>query len=154
MIWIMSQWVYYMIAATTDHDKLFRWSNIKICAGIVFIWWSSIQDEFEDTNGVIRNRKSKKNRQHNDKKKKYKRTNNDQQNIHIKLFIYLLHSFYIAHYLILKLLKALYIKTQITKKQKSIYRIKLFTDKCETLHMNLEKGKAITKSKNSENGVY
>ena len=25
----MSQWVYYMIAATTDHDKLFRWSNIQ-----------------------------------------------------------------------------------------------------------------------------
>jgi len=48
----------------------------------------------------------------------------------------------------------LYIKTQITKKkQKAIYRIKLFTDKCETLHVNLAKGKAITKSKNSENGV-
>ena len=27
----------------------------------------------------------KKNRQHNGQKKKYKRTNNDQQNIHIKL---------------------------------------------------------------------
>ena len=35
----------------------------------------------------------------------------------------LLHSFFIAHFLILKLLKALYIKTQITKKQKAIYRI-------------------------------
>ena len=32
-------------------------------------------------------RTSKKNRQHNDQKKKYKRTNNDQQNIHIKLMI-------------------------------------------------------------------
>ena len=65
-----------------------------------------------------------------------------------------LHSFYIAHYLILKLLKALYIKTQITKKkQKAIYRIKQFTDKCETLHTNLAKGKAKTKSKHSENGV-
>ena len=39
------------------------------------------------------------------------------------------------------------------KKQKAIYRIKLFTDKCETLHMNLAKGKAIAKNKNSENGV-
>ena len=29
MTWIMSRWVYYMIAATTDHDKLFRWSNIQ-----------------------------------------------------------------------------------------------------------------------------
>ena len=39
------------------------------------------------------------------------------------------------------------------QKQKAIYRIKLFTEKCETLHMNLVKGKAITKSKHSENGV-
>jgi hypothetical protein len=40
--------------------------------------------EFEDTKGAIRIRISK-NRQHNDQKKKYKRTNNDLQNIHIKL---------------------------------------------------------------------
>jgi hypothetical protein len=33
------------------------------------------------------NRKSKKNRQYNDQTKKYKRTNNDLQNIHIKLKI-------------------------------------------------------------------
>ena len=32
-------------------------------------------------------RKSKKNRQHNCQKKKYKRTNNDLQNIHVKLKI-------------------------------------------------------------------
>ena len=42
-------------------------------------------DEFEDTKGVIKIRKSKKNRQHNDQKKKEKRTNNDLQNMHIKL---------------------------------------------------------------------
>ena len=36
---------------------------------------------------VIRTRKSKKNRQHNGQKKKYKRTNNDLQNILIKLKI-------------------------------------------------------------------
>ena len=36
---------------------------------------------------VIRIRISKKNRQHNGQKKKYKRTNNDLQNIHIKLKI-------------------------------------------------------------------
>jgi hypothetical protein len=36
---------------------------------------------------VIRIRKSKKNRQHNGQKKKYNRTNNDLQNIHIKLKI-------------------------------------------------------------------
>ena len=37
------------------------------------------------TKGVIRIRISKKNRQHNGQRKKYKRTNNDLQNIHIKL---------------------------------------------------------------------
>ena len=37
--------------------------------------------------GVIKIRISKKNRQHNDQMKKYKRTNNDLQNIHIKLKI-------------------------------------------------------------------
>jgi len=44
-------------------------------------------EEFEDTKGESRIRISKKNRQHNGQKKKYKRTNNDQQNIHIKLKI-------------------------------------------------------------------
>ena len=43
--------------------------------------------EFVDTKGAIRIRISKKNRQHNGKKKKYKMTNNDLQNIHIKLKI-------------------------------------------------------------------
>ena len=38
------------------------------------------QEEFEDTKGIIRIRKSKKNRQHNDQKKKDKITNNDLQN--------------------------------------------------------------------------
>jgi hypothetical protein len=33
------------------------------------------EEEFEDTKGVIRIRKSKKNRQHNGQKKNYKRTN-------------------------------------------------------------------------------
>ena len=46
-----------------------------------------MQKEFEDTKGVIRIHKLKKNRQHNGKKKKYKRTNNDLQNIDIKLKI-------------------------------------------------------------------
>jgi len=45
------------------------------------------REEFEDTNGAIRNRISKKNRQHNGQKKKDRRTNNDWQNIHIKLKI-------------------------------------------------------------------
>jgi len=45
-----------------------------------------MEEEFEDTKGVIRIRKSK-DRQYNVQKKKYKRTNNDLQNIHIKLKI-------------------------------------------------------------------
>ena len=45
------------------------------------------QEEFEDTKGTIRNRISMKNRQHKGQKKKDKRTNNDLQNIHIKLKI-------------------------------------------------------------------
>jgi hypothetical protein len=48
---------------------------------------SIVLEEFKDTKGAIRIRKSKKNRQHNGQKKKYKRTNNDLQNIHIKLKI-------------------------------------------------------------------
>ena len=44
-------------------------------------------EEFDDTKEVIRIRISKKNRQYNGLKKKYKRTNNDQQNIHLKLKI-------------------------------------------------------------------
>jgi len=50
-----------------------------LCAINVF------KEEFEDTKEVIRIRISKKNRQHNGHKKKYKRSNNDLQNIHIKL---------------------------------------------------------------------
>jgi len=45
------------------------------------------QEEFEDTKGVIRIRKSKKCRQHNGQKENDKMTNNDLQNIHIKLKI-------------------------------------------------------------------
>jgi hypothetical protein len=41
----------------------------------------------KDIKGVIIIRKSKKNRKHNGQKKKYKRTNNDLENIHIKLKI-------------------------------------------------------------------
>ena len=46
------------------------------------------EEKFEDTKGIIRIRISKKkNRQQNGQKKKYNRTNNDLQNIHIKLKI-------------------------------------------------------------------
>ena len=46
-----------------------------------------VQEEFEDTKGVIKIHISMKNRQRNGEKKKHKRTNNDPQNIHIKLKI-------------------------------------------------------------------
>jgi len=46
-----------------------------------------LYEEFEDTKGVIRIRKLKKDRQHNGQKKRTKKTNNDLQNIHIKLKI-------------------------------------------------------------------
>ena len=45
------------------------------------------KEEFEDTKGIIRICKSQKDRQHNGHMKKNKRTNNDLQNIHIKLKI-------------------------------------------------------------------
>ena len=62
--------VWFMVINTT-------FNNISI------VQWQL--EEFEDTNGAIRNRISKKNRQHTGQKKKHKRTNNDRQNIHIKL---------------------------------------------------------------------
>ena len=43
----------------------------------MFVWY----EELEDTKDVIRSRKSKKDRQHNDQTKKDNRTNNDLQNI-------------------------------------------------------------------------
>ena len=46
----------------------------------------TLLEEFEEIKGSTRIRNSK-DRQHNDQKKKDKRTNNDQQNIHIKLKI-------------------------------------------------------------------
>jgi hypothetical protein len=44
-----------------------------------------LEVELEDTKGAIIIRISKNNRQHNGQKKKYKRTNNDLQNIHIRI---------------------------------------------------------------------
>jgi len=62
-----------------------------------------IEEEFEDTKGVIRIRTSKKNRKHNGQKKKYKNTNNDLQsncsdnvvffvfhfNAHLYMYVYM-----------------------------------------------------------------
>ena len=47
---------------------------------MVHIYYCLKYVEFEDTQGVITIRKSKKGRQHNDQTKRYKRTNNDLQN--------------------------------------------------------------------------
>jgi hypothetical protein len=44
-----------------------------------------LEEEYENTKGVIIIRTSKKNTHHNGQKKKDKRTNNDLQDIHIKL---------------------------------------------------------------------
>jgi hypothetical protein len=53
----------------------------------MYFYRTMLQEELKDTKGVIRIRKSKKNRQHNGQKIKNKRTNNDLQNIYIKLEI-------------------------------------------------------------------
>ena len=49
--------------------------------------YGSTKEEFEDTKRVIRIRITKENNNTMTKRKKYKRTNNDLQNIHIKLKI-------------------------------------------------------------------
>jgi hypothetical protein len=54
------------------------------CSYIASSVWS---EEFADFKGAITIRISKKNRQHKGQKKKQKKTNNDLQNIHIKLKI-------------------------------------------------------------------
>ena len=66
--------------------------NLSICIIYPIVVYSCglskhIKKSFEDTKWVIRICISKKNRLHNDQKKKYKRTNDDLQNIHIKLKI-------------------------------------------------------------------
>jgi hypothetical protein len=74
----------------TDRTKTIMMSPGKgeaLLPKLQFYRFYSVQEEFEDIKGVIRIRISKKNRQHNGQKKKYKRTNNDLQNIHIKLKI-------------------------------------------------------------------
>jgi hypothetical protein len=57
--------------------------------GECLLYDTGSRQEFEDTKGVIRIRKLKKHRQHNNQKKKYKRWNNDLQSMHNKLKIYL-----------------------------------------------------------------
>ena len=61
--------VYPIMIYNHDHDSHLYKNSLKI------------------SKEVIRIRRWKKNRQHNDQKKKYKTTNNDLQNINIKLKI-------------------------------------------------------------------
>ena len=53
--------------------------------GYIWMGYYVCKEEFEDTKWVIRVRKFKKNRQHNDQMKEYKRTNKGLQNINLKL---------------------------------------------------------------------
>jgi hypothetical protein len=60
-------------------EKIYK--NELLNSGLV------LSGNYSNTKEEIRIRISKKNRQHNGQKKKHKRTNNDLQNIHIKLKI-------------------------------------------------------------------
>ena len=64
------------------------WNDLHQVRSKSKVWKDKqFKEEFEDTKGATRIRISKKNRQHNGQKKKDNRTNNDLQNIHIKLKI-------------------------------------------------------------------
>jgi len=68
--------------------SIFRFTDSCYPFGIVTLFLIiRYQEEFEDTKEVIRIHKWKKDRQHNGQTKRNKRTNNDLQNIHIKLKI-------------------------------------------------------------------
>jgi hypothetical protein len=66
--------------------RLRKWSCCSLCYAESSCSRQRKHDqvEIEDTKGVIRIRKSKKDRQHNGKKKKDKKTNNEQQSKNIK----------------------------------------------------------------------
>ena len=48
-------------------------SILRLSTILIFIVNDKLEEEFEDTKGVIRIRQSMKNRQHNDQKEKYKK---------------------------------------------------------------------------------
>ena len=62
------------------HFKRGPFSSVPALTSFFVHIQMSLEEEFEDTKGVIIIHKSKKNRQHNEQKKKYKRTNNNLQN--------------------------------------------------------------------------
>jgi len=65
------------------YEQVIYWTDEPHC----FDSHDIIEEELEDTKGVIGIRISKKNRQNIGQKKKDKMTNSDLQNIHIKLQI-------------------------------------------------------------------
>jgi hypothetical protein len=80
------------------HGRVIVFNATFNSISVILLWSVLLVDEtsenhrpvlrrFEDTKGTNRIRISKKNRQHNGRKKKYKGTNNDLQNLHIKLKI-------------------------------------------------------------------
>ena len=76
----------WVIASCVNNFEI---ALIVLCICLVFhkyVISCCYQEEFEDTKGAIRIRKSK-DRQHNDQQKTDKRTNSDVLNIHIKLKI-------------------------------------------------------------------
>ena len=77
---------------TTFPQKLIGRSDIQNIYLSIWLFlhrliFHNILKEFESIKGIIRTRKSKKNKKHNGQKHKDKRTRNDLQNIHIKLKI-------------------------------------------------------------------
>jgi hypothetical protein len=76
-----------IITCLCFHLKTYTDINFYVTFGVTHFFPLIYIRRVEDSKGVIRIRKSKKNRQYNGQKKKYKRTNNDLQNIDIKLKI-------------------------------------------------------------------
>ena len=78
------------LARFESETKEAKWDTVSIMLlylVIKYFFKIFVEEEFEDTKGAIRIRKSRKDRQHNGKKKRDKRTNNHLQNMHIKLKI-------------------------------------------------------------------
>jgi len=70
----------------TDGMSSLQTINQVVKRGDLWMGYHVWKEEFKDTKAVIRIHRSKKDRQNNDKKKD-KKTNNDLQNIHIKVKI-------------------------------------------------------------------
>ena len=68
----------YFLLHCDEWDRLVALPRHKFVTGATLL-------QLEDTKGVIRIHKSKKDRQHNGQKKKKKKQKKDLQNIHIKL---------------------------------------------------------------------